>query len=1056
MFFFLLNLNQQIIQDTDNCIHGKYFLYTMTDSDFLNELFTSFTLDGNSDTILDFLPVGIEIYATDGRLLYMSKPDARIFGADRIETMEAEINIFDNPNFPLDMKEALCNCMEIHKRIPYDFNLIDEVKYYSSKKREKIYIECNGRPIRRPDGNVESYVFIIEDVTKEVFKEQELYQSKRKMELAIRDSGIMLWEFDVLRKVFYSDNEPLNAYNRSKPISIELYTNTVHPDDREALNKIMERMVSGDNFNYFLDVRVLFPNNPEWQYCTVNGSPYEYDAEGRVIRYVGTRKNNTDLQKKELLQDKILNSIPLPIHIKDIEDNFRYVFCNDESKRMFGTSEVKTTYDVMEAENVARIEKTDKEVFATGNPYLGLERIILKDGRSYDTIVRKSVIYDNGKRLLLNVRWDQSLQNELERRAKLLSISMEAMDAYSWFFIPGENSVSFGEGFERKGRDISRLNTLEKFVEAIHPEDQHLFVNTINQTIEGQNDRWDVEYRVDLNNSGVYEWWQTRGLLETTLRDDISYTYMYGMSININAHKQTELTLRRNKEELDNLLRQNELVLNNTNSGLAYITTDYIVQWENVSICSKSLSYEAYRKGDYCYRSAHGRTTPCEDCVLQRAMKSRQLEQIKFTLKDKHIVEVFATPVFKDSNVEGIVIRVDDITEREHMIEELRDARIKAEESDKLKSAFLANMSHEIRTPLNAIVGFSELLINSPEIENKEEYMRIISDNNELLLKLINDILDLSKIEAGTVELKYEDFDLSEYFNALATSMKQRVTNVNVRLLAENHYAECYVRLDKNRVAQILTNYVTNAIKYTPKGFIEMGYESKDDGIRFYVRDSGIGIPEEKKSKVFYRFEKLDEFAQGTGLGLSICKAIAESMQGQVGFESRYGEGSLFWAFLPCKPQVRQGKILSGLDIDEYKKTSPTPMKGEVRVIGTVGKKKSRVLIVEDISSNYLLVSSLLKDKYELMHAKNGLEAIKMVEEYNPDLVLMDMKMPVMDGMKATEEIRRFNKQVPVVALTAHAFDTDRQAALAVGCNDYLVKPVNKKQLLDILRKYCG
>lgn len=362
-----------------------------------------------------------------------------------------------------------------------------------------------------------------------------------------------------------------------------------------------------------------------------------------------------------------------------------------------------------------------------------------------------------------------------------------------------------------------------------------------------------------------------------------------------------ELTLLKNHETLNQLILQNEMILNNTNSGLAYITTDFVVQWENISFCSGNLSHEAYRKGEFCYRTARGRDTPCEDCVMRRALESRQMEQITFTFSNGKIVEVFATPVLRDDGtMDGIVIRVDNVTERERMIKELKNAKVLAEQSDKLKSAFLANMSHEIRTPLNAIVGFSGLLAETLSDEEKEEYLKIIRINNELLLKLISDILDLSKIESGAVELNYEDFDLSVYFDDMAVSMQQRVTNPDVHLIVSNPWQTCNVSLDLIRVAQIMTNYVTNAIKYTPKGFIEMGYDTTDEGIRLYVKDSGIGIPEDKKNKVFHRFEKLDEFAQGTGLGLSICKAITESMGGSVGYESQYGVGSYFWAILPC------------------------------------------------------------------------------------------------------------------------------------------------------------
>ena len=508
--------------------------------------------------------------------------------------------------------------------------------------------------------------------------------------------------------------------------------------------------------------------------------------------------------------------------------------------------------------------------------------------------------------------------------------------------------------------------------------------------------------------------------------------------------------LLESEQRMIHLIRQNELVLNNINSGLAYIANDYIVQWENISLCSKSLSYEAYKKGEPCYLTAHNRTTPCENCVMQRARKSGQVESILFNLDNKHVIEVFATPIFNEQgDVDGVVIRVDDVTERQHMIGELEKARSRAEQSDKLKSAFLANMSHEIRTPLNAIVGFSDLLMVTEDQEEKEEFIQIINANNELLLKLINDILDLSKIEAGSVELKYEDFDLAVYFNELAASMHRRVVNPQVRLVPVNPYETCTVRLDKNRLAQILTNFVTNAIKYTSKGMIEMGYEKIDGNIRLYVRDTGIGIPEDKKDKVFHRFEKLDEFAQGTGLGLSICKAIVEACRGEIGFESEFDKGSLFWAVLPCQFESVDSEPTSSRRNNEKDANKENILDSE-----ETKKVPKRELVVEDIQSNFFLVSSILKNKCQLLHAPNGLEAVEIVRTQPVDLVLMDMKMPVMDGRTATSEIRKFNAEIPIIALTAHAFDADRVAALKAGCDDYLVKPINGAKLMQTLKEY--
>lgn len=903
--------------------------------------------------ILEALPVGVEVYDVEGRLIYINDADGQIFGVDKNLPVVENINIYSNPNLPERVKEAVRNKTKVLARFPYIFSAVKEEKYYNTFIHEDTVrqIECNGTPVFNADGELENYVFIVKDITESVEAEEKILASKQEVEIAM-----------------------------------------------ETLSR-----------------------------------------------------KNAELEKRKELQDKILDSMPLPIHIKDVEDNFRYVFCNEESKRMFGSAVQSTAYEVMNKSQADKIHETDRQVYVTGKPYFGQEKIVLEDGRSYETIVQKSIIEDDGKRLLLNVRWDKSLQNELERRTKVLSISLDALNAYTWRYDIENDLMTYGDGFEKIGRDPETLNTLDKFTACIHPDDKQLFIDVLHSALENETEEVSIEYRIDLNGDQHYTWWERRGALETIMIDDIPTRHVFGMDINIENHKNTELTLLKNKEEMTNLIRQNELVLNNTNSGLAYISTDYIVQWENVTVCSTSLSYEAYKKGEPCYKSAHNRNKPCENCVLQRAIKSRQVEQITFSFSNQRTVEVFATPVFNASDeVEGIVIRVDDITERQQMIADLDKARRQAEQSDKLKSAFLANMSHEIRTPLNAIVGFSDLMMTTESEEEREEYMQIINTNNELLLKLINDILDLSKIEAGSVELKYEEFDLSGYFEDLYASMQRRVTNPSVRLLAINPYKHCMVKLDRNRLAQIVTNYVTNAIKYTPKGFIEMGYEEVDEGIRIYVRDTGIGIPEEKKSKVFHRFEKLDEFAQGTGLGLSICKAIVEACGGSVGFETEFNQGSLFWAIMPCSVEINDANSTSS---SERKKSMDA-------VEQTIGEdkdadeqEKKTILVVEDIQSNFLLVSALLK-KYNLIHAANGKEAVEIVRTQPVDMVLMDMKMPVMDGLTATKEIRKFNKQTPIVALTAHAFESDQIAALEAGCNDYLVKPINRVKVMQTLRKY--
>lgn len=274
--------------------------------------------------------------------------------------------------------------------------------------------------------------------------------------------------------------------------------------------------------------------------------------------------------------------------------------------------------------------------------------------------------------------------------------------------------------------------------------------------------------------------------------------------------------------------------------------------------------------------------------------KSNYKEEIKYINCKAHII--------KDKNDKTLyfILFNSDITSLREMQQNLIISKNKAEEADKLKMAFLANMSHEIRTPLNAIVGFSDILLHTDAQDEKEEYNKIISTNSELLLNLINDILDLSKIETGALDYNEELIDLNTLFEEFETSFKLRLSkkiNLILRIPA-NKYR---IHFDKKITSQLLNNFLSNAVKYTIEGEIEFGYYIQDNGIKIFVRDTGIGISEENKKKIFNRFEKVDNFAQGTGLGLSICKAIIDIINGEIGFESELNKGSYFWVWIPCK-----------------------------------------------------------------------------------------------------------------------------------------------------------
>ena len=379
-----------------------------------------------------------------------------------------------------------------------------------------------------------------------------------------------------------------------------------------------------------------------------------------------------------------------------------------------------------------------------------------------------------------------------------------------------------------------------------------------------------------------------------------------------------------------------------------------------------------------------------------------------------------------------------DITALKQTEQELIAAKERAEESNKLKSAFLANMSHEIRTPLNAIVGFSSILAETDEEQEKREYISIIENNNALLLQLIGDILDLSKIEAGTLEFNFSDFELNELMHEKENIIRMK-TAEGVELIFEPGLDACLFHSDRNRLSQLLINLLTNAAKFTAKGSIRFGYRTEGSRLRFYVSDTGCGIPPEGQRRIFDRFVKLNSFKQGTGLGLPICKSIVEHLGGEIGVKSEEGRGTTFWFTLP---------YVTG-------KPCETPC-GEIPTV-SVEKDKLTILIAEDNDSNYRLFETILRRDYRLIHARDGEQAVELCRTEHPHLILMDINMPVMNGYEAAAEIRKFAAEIPIVAVTAYAYASDEQKIMQNGFTGYMPKPINapqlKKQILDILRE---
>jgi len=405
------------------------------------------------------------------------------------------------------------------------------------------------------------------------------------------------------------------------------------------------------------------------------------------------------------------------------------------------------------------------------------------------------------------------------------------------------------------------------------------------------------------------------------------------------------------------------------------------------------------------------------------------------------------------SKEEGITYATARDITNERMIEiELIEAKEKAEESDRLKSAFLANMSHEIRTPMNGILGFSDLL-KTPNLsgEKQQQYIRVIEKSGARMLNIINDIISISKIESGVMEVNLEESNINEQIEYIYTFFKLEAEAKGITLSFINSLPlkEAIVKTDREKLFAILTNLVKNAIKYSEKGSIQFGYTIKGKQLEYYVKDTGIGIDKDRQEAIFERFIQADisdkNALQGAGFGLSISKAYIEMLGGKIWVESVKGKGSIFYFTLPYRTEPEEKIVVQN---EEWSVKSFSKVNTEVLGLKT--------LVVEDDETSGKLISAIVKEHSKaVFKARTGIEAVDICRN-NPDidLILMDIQMSDLNGYEATQQIREFDKDVVIIAQTAFGLYGDKEKAIEAGCNDYISKPFNKAQLLALVQKH--
>ena len=689
---------------------------------------------------------------------------------------------------------------------------------------------------------------------------------------------------------------------------------------------------------------------------------------------------------------EVLENLAIPVSVKSM-DTERYVYWSKKAEQFGRTAEemIDGTEELFMPKNKAfQAQQIDRDMLqGKEKQYQGVEKYTLRDGKEHTFVVTRTLFSFGDEKLILNSALDISelketqspllhTKDELARKNMSLSSALSLAKVIPWG-CDVERDVFYcdydayhpdnASGPDKHGH---YMIPTERYFAGVHPDYRQEAIRMIAELKEGKRTEFHETYMVHWFNEREWEWVQVQCSVSRRSVGGKPVS-LIGSAQRITEQKETELALLKAKEELN--------VKNATLSSVLGIA--HVIPWSgDLKTGVFSCDYNDYHHEEATEPDAKGEYALTFDRFFSRIhpdYREHAIEQFADLIAGRisEFHEVYPIHWYNDHEYEWLETqssipkyeingdlrqligsaRV--ITAQKQMEESLRIAKEEAERSNTLKSAFLANMSHEIRTPLNAIVGFSELLADAQDEEEKKEYLNIIKNSNALLLQLVGDILDLSKIEAGTLEFSFADHDLSEIMEELERTARMKISDPAIEVACKERMPGCTIHTDRGRLSQVMHNFINNAAKFTGQGHIHFGYRKlPDDRWYFYVEDTGCGIPSDKIDNIFGRFVKLDAKAKGTGLGLAISKSIIERLGGEIGVTSVNGEGSTFWFRLPAGCVTTSGSAAEAI---ESPPESPCPDTGQ-----------PTLLIAEDDPANYKLFEVMLKKHYTLLHAWNG------------------------------------------------------------------------------------
>ncbi len=761
------------------------------------------------------------------------------------------------------------------------------------------------------------------------------------------------------------------------------------------------------------------------------------------------KKANQNLEQKyRLLFEKS------PVGIFQFDNNAIIIDCNDRFIEILKSSREKVIgLDMHNLKDKSVLNACLDAIKGVQGFYEGIYHVTTSDATIYVSLKTVPFIIDGTDDVLggmgtveditERVKADEVLKKKEQDFRILSSLTTDAASVLSFNPDGTFNRQWLSDSLlHTVGYSPDEIDSFEKWAKIVHPEDLHPYKEAVGKIMLGQ--KVSLDFRVIGKNGKVF--WVNNTVFPEYDESGKPVRLISALK-DITAEKEAVIALDYQRNLLDTIINiapvgiwlskpdgSYPIINKNFSELIGYGTAMFSMTPEEIEHCRKS-----------------------DDIALKSDEPIEVEEDITFTDGNKHTIKVFKRRVFDiNGSVLGVLGISTDITERKRYEKALVEALEKAEESDRLKSAFLANMSHEIRTPLNGIIGFSKYLRNFPDTNREEtlKFLNIICNSADHLLNLINDIIDISKIEVGQLKIAPESINLNALLNEIYTfyySAKPDLSKrgVSFRITTSLSDAESSIVVDKVRLRQVLNNLIGNALKFTREGSVEFGYELTTDKnyVRFFVKDTGIGISKDKVELIFQRFRQADiditkKFG-GTGLGLAISKSLVDLMGGNIWVDSQPEIGSTFYFTLPfIKTAIPVAKSDAPFEFKEVM----DKLKGK------------RILIAEDDTNSLFYLKTVLQNSgIVCLEALNGRDAVNLfLKNPDVDLILMDLKMPELSGFEAIKEIRRVSPKVPIIVQTAHVFNDEKVLCNAMGCDNFISKPVDINVLFSALIQLIG